>query len=148
MKALDLPPVWLVGFLLLAWGLARLTPGLNTQYAWQGPLALVLFGAAVVLMALAVWQMWRARTTVMPRNVPSALVTSGIFRLSRNPIYLGDALVLAAAVIWWGSSLGLLIVAAFVWFIQDRFIAGEEATIRAEFAADFDTWAQKTRSWL
>ena len=79
MKALDLPPVWLVGFLLLAWGLARLTPGLNTQYAWQGPLALVLFGAAVVLMALAVWQMWRARTTVMPRNVPSALVTSGIF---------------------------------------------------------------------
>lgn len=108
-------------------------------------LALGLAGGG--LMAVAVVQMGLARTTVVPRRAPNALVTTGIFALSRNPIYLGDALVLAGACLWFEAIPALPLVVLFMAVIQRRFIRGEEAVLRAHFGAEFDAWAAHTRRW-
>ncbi len=145
---LDYPPVWLVGAMAAMWGLASFAP----WPAWEGAAALWA-GRAVILAALLV-MVWaavefrRARTTIVPHEAPSALVTSGPFRFSRNPIYAADAAILLG----WGLSLGALlpfvIVPLFVRVIGARFIRGEEARLRAAFPEAFDAWAARTRRWF
>ena len=143
----DWPPVWTGVFLVLVWALARALPLAVFGVAGDvGGGLLVLAGLA--LMALAVWEMGRARTTVIPRRVASSLVTSGVFRYSRNPIYLGDALVLMGACLILDSVLGLALLPLFVRIINVRFIEGEEAHLQQAFGAEFTKWSEQVRRWL
>ncbi len=145
---LDYPPVWLVGAMAAMWGLSRLTP----WPAWEGAATLwagrALILAALLVMVWAAVEFRRARTTIVPHEAPSALVTSGPFRFSRNPIYAADAAILLG----WGLSLGALlpfvVVPLFVQVIGARFIRGEEERLRAAFPGAFDAWAARTRRWL
>ncbi len=148
MKAIDYPPVWLVGFLVLTWGLTRLFPQTVGHMPLQGTIAGVLLVAGVVLMMLAVWEMARAKTTIIPRHDPNALVTGGIFRFTRNPIYLGDLLVLVAGIVWWGSVGALVLPWIFARVIEARFIEGEEEKMRTHFGSAFEKWSEKTRRWV
>ncbi|MEL6610021.1 MAG: isoprenylcysteine carboxylmethyltransferase family protein [Pseudomonadota bacterium] len=146
LKWVDIPPVWLVAFLVVGWLVAQ---ALGTQSDWRWRLeggSLVAIG--VGLMVWAVVTMARARTTVIPHMSPDALVTDGPFRFSRNPIYLGDGLVLAGAVLWWGAWPLLVLVPVFGWVITARFIRAEEARLISHFGPQFHAWAAKTRRWI
>ena len=147
MKLIDIPPVWLFLFACLAWGQARLLPvGSFGGWAdWAGA-ALVVIG--IGLMIAAVFEMTRARTTVIPHQAPSAIVTSGIFGISRNPIYLGDAMVLAGLVLRWDAIPSVLLVPAFIMVIERRFIRDEENRLRAAFPDEFAAWSSRVRRWL
>lgn len=107
----------------------------------------VLIVGGLFIFTAALRQFRRHRTTVMPRETPVAMIDSGIYRLSRNPIYLADALFLAGAALWWDAA-SLLLVPLFVWIITRRFILGEESGLRAVFGAAFDRYAAQTRRWL
>jgi protein-S-isoprenylcysteine O-methyltransferase Ste14 len=89
-----------------------------------------------------------ARTTVIPRRAPAALVTGGVFALSRNPIYLGDALVLAGAILWWDAPLALPLIPAFVAIITRRFILGEEAALARAFGPAWQAWSARVPRWI
>jgi len=144
---LDLPPVWLALALGLVWMLDHLVPwGLFGPSA--GLIGAALAGLGLVLMAAAVVQMIARRTTVIPRNDPDALVTSGVFRLSRNPIYLADALILAGAILWLDVPHGVPVLIAFIALIQHRFILEEEARLRRLFGAQYDRFAARTGRWF
>lgn len=144
----DLPPIWLAGCLILAWITSRALPGLAPDLGVLRWLGVALALAGVALMLLAVAEMARARTTVIPHRKPSALVTRGVFRVSRNPIYLGDALILTGAILWWGALPALPLIPAFIWLITVRFIRPEEARLRTGFDAEFEKWSERTRRWL
>lgn len=147
MRALDWPPVWLAGFLVLVWTGDVLLPwGLFGPAGRKVGAALVIIG--VLLMLVAVVQMGLARTTIIPRRRPDALVTGGVFSLSRNPIYLGDALVLAGAILGLDVPLATPLLPVFMLIIQARFIFGEESRLRAGFGAAFEDWARRTRRWM
>lgn len=144
-QSIDLPPVWLALFAGLVWlsgavfepepvGLLRAT----------GFLAIAAGG---VLMLLAIVEFRRHRTTVIPHQTATSLVTSGVYRASRNPIYLADALILAGLCLIW-SPVGLILVPAFMALITHRFIKPEEARLRAAFGDAFDDWSARTRRWL
>lgn len=107
----------------------------------------VLIVGGLFIFTAALLQFRRHRTTVMPRETPVAMIDSGIYRLSRNPIYLADALFLAGAALWWDAA-SLLLVPLFVMIITRRFILGEESGLRAVFGAAFDRYAAQTRRWL
>ncbi len=143
--AVDLPPVWMAGFAALGWGLARLWPQAMPGGTVLGA-ALVLAGG--VLMTLAAAQMVLRRTTFVPRRDPSALVTGGVFALSRNPIYLADAAILAGVLIYVEGLWFLWLVPAYAAVITRRFIRGEEARIARHFGADWQAYAARTRRWL
>jgi len=148
MNKLDVPPAWLVLFLAATWGLARLVPALTIEFTRQGTVALIILLAGFALAALAVKEMRGASTPIQPRTDPTALVTSGIFRRTRNPMYLSLLLFLAAAIIWAGSILALPLLWLFLRVISQRFIVDEEAKLREEFGQDFDDWAGQTGRWI
>ena len=137
------PPVWLAIFAALAFFAGRLMP-MPTAPAPGGALAT----GGLALMAVAAVTMLRAGATVDPTREPTALVTHGVFRLSRNPIYLADALILAGLCLAWQPLAALVLVPGFVLVIDRRFIRQEEAWLRARDAAAFDAWAARTRRWL
>lgn len=149
MKWLDLPPIWLAGFVALAWAQAQqFSMGLSFGGAWADLLGGLLVGAGIILMALAFVEFRKHRTTVMPHRTPSALVQSGIFSRSRNPIYLGDALVLAGLILRFDAVLALPLIPIFVWVIEKRFIVPEEGRARREFKADYARYERKVRRWI
>jgi len=149
MKWIDLPPVWLALFVMLAWVQARYYPmGLGFGGAWADFAGGLLVGGGLVLMALAFAELRKHRTTLIPHNTPSALVQSGIFSRTRNPIYLGDALVLAGLILRFDAVLALPLIPIFVWVIERRFILPEEARMRREFKAVFAKYERKVRRWI
>ena len=149
MKWIDIPPVWLALFILAAWMLGRWDPlALSFGGVAADLLAGILIGGGLILMALAVWEMRRMRTTVIPHREADALVTTGIFRRSRNPIYLGDALILAGFVFRFDAPLALPLVPLFLWWIERRFVIPEEDRLRRRFRAAFARYCEATRRWI
>lgn len=146
---IDMPPVWLAGFLFLAWVQATQVPmGLRLGDGWVDFAGGLLVGGGVLLIALAAMEFRRHKTTIVPHETPARLVTSGIFRRSRNPIYLGDTLILAGLILLWDAVLALPLIPVFVWVIEKRFIEPEENRMRRVFRADFARYCEKTRRWL
>lgn len=143
---IDLPPVWLAAHVAAAWAVSLISPMVfGAAGDWLGR-GLVALGVIITLVAAA--QMTLHRTTVIPRRTPAALVTTGLFAWSRNPIYLADALMLLGAILWLDAILALPLVAVFVWLIQTRFIRDEEARLTIAFGPEFDLWAARTRRWI
>jgi len=144
-----MPPVWLVACIALAWIQARfLGFGLGFGGGWADLLGGILIGGGLLLLGLAFVEFRRHATTVIPHNTPSTLIQSGIFARSRNPIYLGDALILAGLILRFDAVLALVLVPVFVWVIERRFIVSEEDRMRREFRAEFASYEQKVRRWV
>jgi protein-S-isoprenylcysteine O-methyltransferase Ste14 len=97
---------------------------------------------------MAAMEFRRYRTTIVPHETPDRLIQTGIFRHTRNPIYLGDALILAGLILRWDAVLALPLVPAFVWSIERRFIIPEENRMRRTFRMEFARYCEKTRRWL
>jgi len=144
-----MPPVWLALFIAIAWAQAVYLPmGLSFGGTWADLAGGLLVGGGLVLMALAFAEFRKARTTVIPHRLPSTMIQSGIFSRTRNPIYLGDALILAGLILRLDAVLALPLVPIFVWVIEKRFIIDEEARMRVEFRADFARYEKKVRRWV
>lgn len=145
LREIDLPPLWLAVFAAITWALAQVAA---TPLPYDRALGGALIGLGLALMAIAAAQMVLHHTTFIPRRDPSDLVTSGVFAFSRNPIYLGDALVLGGLALYWHAPLGLLLVPLFMAFITRRYILGEEARIAAHFGESYAAYRARTRRWL
>lgn len=149
MKWIDIPPVWLVLALVITWWTGVLQPAtLRADLPLLDLMGGLLVGGGLVLMVLAVAEMHKRRTTVVPHMEASHLVTTGIFARTRNPIYLGDALVLAGLALRWDAPIALILVPLFIFTITQRFILAEEDRLRRKFRADFASYCQKTRRWV
>ena len=141
--------MWLLAFLAAAWiQAARYPLGLSFGGAWADFAGGVLVGGGLLLIALAAFEFRRHRTTIIPHEVPSRLVQTGIFSRSRNPVYLGDALILTGLILRWDAVLSLPLVPVFVWVIEKRFIEPEEDRMRRTFRMDFARYCEKTRRWI
>lgn len=153
MRALDLkvPPV-AVGLIMAL--LMRLTSWTAPQFHFSFPLQELIAAAFAVAGALisvaGVLSFRRAQTTVNPLTPASSssLVTSGVYRFSRNPMYLGFLLMLLA----WGSylanALALVFAPLFVLYLNRFQIAPEERALKARFGPDFVNYAARVRRWL
>ncbi|MDP2578648.1 isoprenylcysteine carboxylmethyltransferase family protein [Shimia thalassica] len=149
MKRIDFPPVWLFAALVVAWGQATYYPmGLSFGPVWADLLGGLFVGGGLVLMALAVHEMNRMNTTIIPHKEADHLVTTGIFSRSRNPIYVGDVLVLAGLILYWDAVLSLPLVPIFLWIVEKRFVIPEENRLRRKFRADFARYCEKVRRWV
>lgn len=149
MRWLDYPPIWLIAFLALAWGQSWAVPDAGPgAMSWTGPVGGVLVLAGVTLMLLAAPQFVRRRTTVVPHRAPEALITEGIYRFTRNPIYLGDVFILVGLVLRWEAWVSLLLVPVFVWVLEVRFIRPEEARLHHAFGDDFTAYRARVRRWI
>jgi len=110
--------------------------------------ALVLLGFAITLAGVRVVR--RAKTTLNPikPETTSALVTSGIYRYTRNPMYLGMATWLLAWSAWLGTPVGLLGAPLFMLYMNRFQIGPEERALSKLFGAEFAAYRTRARRWL
>jgi protein-S-isoprenylcysteine O-methyltransferase Ste14 len=149
MKRLDMPPVWLFAFAVLAWLQARYADaGLSLAHPVTILLGGVLVGGGIVLVVLAAIEFRKHQTSIIPHHEPVALIQTGIYKRSRNPIYLADVLILAGLCLRWDAVLALVLVPILAYMLERRFIIPEEDRLRRTFRADFARYAQKTRRWV
>lgn len=113
-------------------------------------LALGLVVAGVVICALGVVSFRRAGTTVNPLKPETAgsLVVSGIYRRTRNPMYLGFLLGLAGWAVYLSNALAFLFLPAFVLYLNRFQIRPEERALASVFGKDFAAYQSKVRRWL
>lgn len=148
---LKLPPV--IVFLLFALGMYLLSSFLPFGvFEFFGRLLLikVLTGAAVGIGLISVFQFFMSKTTVNP-NAPdkaSSLVTNGLYRFSRNPMYLAMLLVLLAVGLQLGNAFNILIAAGFVGYMNRFQIIPEEHVLLAKFGKNYKEYLSKTRRWF
>ncbi|MGB2247319.1 MAG: methyltransferase family protein [Alcanivorax sediminis] len=142
------PPALYLGGLLMGYGLGRAIhfPAVQFPGDFWLMLALAIIGALLVLSAVI--QLRMARTTVMPHRAASSLLTTGVFTLSRNPIYLGFTCLAAAMALSQHSVGMLLMLLPVVWVIHTHVIAAEEAFHAEKFGTEWYDYCRKTRRWL
>jgi protein-S-isoprenylcysteine O-methyltransferase Ste14 len=133
----------------LMWLVARATPSLAMPVELR-VISLALTTVAVAVIVAGAVEFHRAKTTVNPLKpeTTTALVTSGAYRLTRNPMYVGMAMILLAWAIYLSHPLALLGVAAFAAYIHRFQIVPEEKAMRALFPGAFEAYANKVRRWL
>jgi protein-S-isoprenylcysteine O-methyltransferase Ste14 len=149
--ALKIPPLVLLALVGLAsWLVCRLLPRLSFELPLRFTCVagLVALGAAFSLGGVVTF--FRAQTTIDPRYPDNAarLVVSGVYRISRNPMYVGDLLFLAA----WAALLSNLAAFAalplFVAYMNRYQIAPEERALHAKFGSAFTEYERAVRRWL
>lgn len=144
-REVDFPPVWLAGFAFVGALIGHVLPLNATGIHIGGG---VLVGCGLLILTASIAQMLLARTTVLPGHNPRLLLTGGVFRFSRNPIYLGQVMMLVGLYLYWGAAIALPLVALFVSILQKRFIVPEEAQLRERFGPAFDDYMTTTRRWI
>ncbi len=109
----------------------------------------------IVPLALGLWlsiagsnHFSRVGTNINTFDEPGTLVTDGLYRYSRNPMYLGFALALAGVWLLLGTLSPLLIVLAFVVITDRWYIAFEEAAMTRKFGEAYERYRQQTRRWI
>ncbi len=142
------PPAWLLLAIGLAVVLHRVAPiaqFIAGPWHWSGLLCLL---PAAALAAPGARALLRRGTTINPFGDPTALVTDGPFRFSRNPLYLSLALLLLGVAVFLGSLTAFLAIPAFVGAINVLFIVPEEAKLAAAFGDAYRDYCRRVRRWL
>ena len=144
------PPVVALACAALAWGLTQLAPALALHLPHRLGIALGLAGVGLALEIWALLHFRRARTTISPLapQKSSAIVRDGPYRFTRNPMYLGMAIQIAAFCLWLAHPLAPLGLVAFVAYITRFQILPEERAILARFGEPYAHYLRQVRRWL
>ncbi|MCR9223996.1 MAG: isoprenylcysteine carboxylmethyltransferase family protein [Hyphomonas sp.] len=122
------------------WGLAKAFPGLAIDASFLRWSAIVVMGVGTLIEAVSVFAFLRARTTVTPLKPEKAstLVVGGLYRVSRNPMYLGMLILLIGWALWLGNPASLLLLPVFVIYLTEFQIKPEEAALSEKLGPDYD----------
>lgn len=148
---LKIPPVVLVALFAFAMCvLAQVLSSLFVPAVWVKGLAVVFIGSGAWVALLGVLAFRRAKTTVDPR-VPQqsvSLVVSGIYRYSRNPMYLGFLLWLIGLACYLLNIAAFALLPLFVWYMNRFQIKPEERFLQQKFGAEYQAYCERVRRWL
>ncbi|MFM9968587.1 MAG: methyltransferase family protein [Burkholderiales bacterium] len=153
MKSLELklpPPVILAIIAALMWAVAPAGPSLGLGDSWRATVAIAIAALGVSIDLFCAISFWRSKTTVNPLSPrkSAALVTSGLYRFSRNPMYLGQALVLVGWAIFLNSAWGPIGPVAFALYLNRFQIVPEELVLGDIFGETYAKYLESTRRWI
>ena len=153
MDALELkvpPPVLALCLALLMWFTSLLVPSVVVPFGVRlgVALALVVIGQSIGISGMASFR--RVKTTINPvkPSAASSLVTSGVYRVTRNPMYLGLLVTLVAWAVFLSNLVALLAAPLFVLYINRFQINPEERVLSSLFGAEYAVYKGKVRRWL
>ena len=153
MNALELkvPPLVLVLVLAGAmWFAAMQLPSLAITLPWRHGLAVTISGIGILFLLAGIYAFQKAKTTRNPTKpaTASSVVASGIYRVSRNPMYVGFLLALTGWATFLSHPLPFLLLPVFVAYMNHFQISPEERALSAKFGDEYDTYKQGVRRWL
>lgn len=143
------PPLLFLGCLGAGWGLGRWhTLGLGLPVALRLGLGSALALAALGLGSWALLTFRRGGTTPEPNGAPTALLTTGPFRLTRNPLYLALSTLQAGLGLLLDSAWVLLGAPLLALLLDGLVISREEARLRSRFGAAYEAYVRRVRRWI
>lgn len=143
------PPLLFLGCLLLGAGLRFLHPlELGLPLAARLVLGALLLGLVALHGGWGLLTFRRMGTTPEPNGVASALLTTGPFRWSRNPLYVGLSTLLACFGLLLDSAWMLFLVPVLVLLLDRLVIVREEARLRTQFGEAYEAYCRRVRRWL
>lgn len=144
------PPLIYLAFVLAGWGLSHVVvdPGVGLEWDIRRYIAFVLIVGGLLIDGAAVSGFRRQGTSPEPWKPATAVVTGGLYRFSRNPIYIGYAIAYVGLAVAMDSLIALsLLIPCMV--VIDRFVVlREEHYLSRKFGADYDAYRSKVRRWL
>jgi len=153
MQALELkipPPIVALLFAAAMWGISLTTSSVEAPALVRlvAAIAIALAGVGTAIAGVVAFR--HARTTLNPLKpeAASSLVTSGVYRFTRNPMYVGLALVLLAWAVFVSSAWAFLGPLAFILYMNRFQILPEERVLSGMFGAAYSTYQTKVRRWL
>lgn len=137
------PPLIFMAGLVAGWFGRNLLPGYES----------IRGGAVIMVVAsvLAVWAivvMERAKTNVDPYHPTTAIVTTGPFRFTRNPIYVSMTIIYLASSLWMGSTFAYLLLPLVLIVLTYGVIKREERYLEAKFGDEYRAYRARVRRWI
>lgn len=142
------PPVWLVIMIAVGFALRELIPLGVSRTPLSQFAGFVLIACALGIDGWASLTFSKAKTTILPHRGTRSLVTSGPFQYSRNPIYLGNLMILAGVGLLAGSPWHIALVPVLAFAVWHFAIAREESHLAANFPNEWADYSAKVRRWL
>lgn len=153
MKFLELkiPPVALAVLVgTMMWFFSKSVTSSQDPEFWVQLISSLWFCVGAVIALLGVLEFKNAKTTVDPRRPDRtcSMVSSGIYRISRNPMYLGFLIMLSAWTIYLSAIINFLFLPLFVVYMNRFQIAPEERFMIQKFGADYEKYMTEVRRWI
>ncbi len=142
------PPTYFLAALLLTAAVGALAPGPRWPAGPWRYLGLLPLAAGVALNVVSARSFERHGTPIRPGSTSSSLVIDGPYRVTRNPMYLGMALILLGTGLMLGSVVSLTVVPVFLRLLTRGFIVREERMLSARFGADYDAYRRRVRRFI
>ncbi len=144
------PPLVALVAAAAIWALSRAFPGLHFDLRGRPAIASVLAGLGIAVSAAGIGRFFQVRTTIRPEHPENttSLVTTGVYRVTRNPMYLGLVLMLSAWAVMKSNAAGFVVIPLFVLFLQEFQIVPEEDALSSKFGNDYAEYRRRVRRWL
>lgn len=142
------PPILFLGCLILIWLLPKTE--LPISLIGRNMIVGILIIIGIIIAAFSLYGFYQAKTTINPHKPEksSALVTSGIFRVSRNPMYLSLVIWLCAWMLFITTLWGIAVIIGFVCYLTEFQIKPEERCLAEKFGEQFQQYQQRVRRWI
>lgn len=153
MRSLELkipPPVVALAVALVMWAVTLLVPPMAVPSGVRLTVSVILAGLGIAISAAGMASFRKAQTTTNPMkpDTASALVSSGIYRKTRNPMYLGILFVLIGWGVFLANAVSVLCSFLFVLYMNRFQIAPEERSLSAKFGVEFMAYKASVRRWI
>ena len=142
------PPFLLLGAIAIAFLASTISPGLRITVDFFPIAGIVLMGTGAALFVWTVQFFQKHKTTLRPRGKPSTFITTGPYRISRNPIYLGFLLIATGTAMLFANVLAFVGPVIFFFFIQTLVIPFEEDMLTKVFGDSYHRYRKRIRRWL
>ena len=143
-----MPPTYFIVLLFSSIGLHFLFPVMrliSLPYNYLGIL-IIIFGIILNLWTDSLFK--KRQTTVKPHEMPNFFISSGPFRISRHPMYLGMILILLGVAAFLGSLISFVFPIIFVMIMEKLFIPMEEKNLEKEFGDKYIAYKKRVRKWI
>ena len=122
----------------------------STTFNYQGSLSVLvlILGLACAIPSFKLFARYKTTISPLKPSDATALVTEGMYRHSRNPMYLGLLLLTIASTIWFGSWFGIIINILFIFLINFLQIIPEEEALLEIFGEEYEEYKKNVRRWI
>jgi len=145
-----LPIIQVIIMGVAMWGLSSFFPAFNAPSIATTAVGAIFLFIGIALAALGVLEFRKANTTVDPRfpEKSSQLVETAVYRISRNPMYLGFLLILSGWAFYLMNYMAFVLLPVFVVFMNTYQIKPEEKHMMQKFSKEFKAYAERVRRWI
>ena len=144
------PPIIALVCAALMWILGRSFTGLDFNFLNRKLVSALLLLVGLSIDIFALFKFRQKQTTINPMkpDMSTELVITGIYKHSRNPMYLGLVFILCSWVMFLGNAASIILLPAFVLYITKFQISPEEKIMQEKFSESFSEYKQKVRRWI